>query len=136
MKQPLALIYVLHLYWLHILDWKLGTYRIEDHKKMMRCVIVSYESPPIQKLHSHGDIISELYKPVFHSSHLSCNMSYGSAATIQVFHLSRQRYSYSTQSSMTELLLSVMDQDFKELSQETTLVLSNIRELDRVPKTK
>jgi len=30
----------------------------------------------------------------------------------------------------------VMIQDSKGLSQETTLVLSNTRELDRVPKTK
>jgi len=29
---------------------------------------------------------------------------------------------------------NVMDQDFKGLSQETTLVLSNTRELDRVPE--
>ena len=31
---------------------------------------------------------------------------------------------------------NVMDQDFKGCSQETTLVLSNTRELNRVPKTK
>ena len=31
---------------------------------------------------------------------------------------------------------NVMNQDFKVLSQETTLVLSNTRELDRVPSTK
>ena len=35
-------------------------------------------------------------------------MSYGDAATLQVFHLSWWRYSYSTWSSMTELLLSVL----------------------------
>jgi len=34
-------------------------------------------------------------------------MSYGGAATIQVFHLPWQRYSYSTQSSMMELPLTV-----------------------------
>ena len=59
-----------------------------------------------RKLHPHGDATSEPYKPAFHGGHLSCNTSYGSAATLQVFHLPRRRYSYSTQSSMTELLLS------------------------------
>ena len=49
--------------------------------------IISYISPPIWKLHPHGDIISKLYKPTFHSGHLSHNMSYGGAATLQVFHL-------------------------------------------------
>jgi len=33
-------------------------------------------------------------------------------------------------------VISVMNQDFKVLSQETTLVLSNTRELNRVPSTK
>ena len=59
------------------------------------------------KLHPHGDATSEPYKPAFHGGHLSCNTSYGGAATLQVFHLPRRRYSYSTQSSMMELLLSV-----------------------------
>ena len=68
---------------------------------------MSYASLPIQKLHPHGDIISELYKPAFHGGHLSYNMSYSSAATIQIFRLSQWRYSYSTWSSMMELLLSV-----------------------------
>ena len=36
-----------------------------------------------QKLYSYGVIISELYKPAFHTGHLSHNMSYGSAATLQ-----------------------------------------------------
>jgi len=27
------------------------------------------------------------YKPALHGGHLSCNMSYGSAATLWVFHL-------------------------------------------------
>jgi len=48
---------------------------------------LSYASPPIWKLHLHGDIISQLYKPTFHGSHLSCNMPYGSAATIWIFYL-------------------------------------------------
>ena len=40
-------------------------------------------------------------------AHLSCNTSYGSAANLQVFHLPRRRYFYSTWSSMMELPLSV-----------------------------
>ena len=60
-----------------------------------------------RKLHPHGDATSEPYKPAFHSSHLSRNTSYGGAATLRVFRLPQQRYSYSTQSSITELLLSV-----------------------------
>ena len=70
-------------------------------------VSMSYASPPIWKLHPCGDIISELYKPTFHSGHFSCNTSDDGTATIWVFHLPQQRYSYSTQSSMTELPLSV-----------------------------
>ena len=62
---------------------------------------------PSRKLHPRGDATSEPYKPAFHSSHLSRNTSYGGAATLWVFRLPRQRYSYLTQSSMTELLLSV-----------------------------
>ena len=37
------------------------------------------------KLHSRGDATSEPYKPAFHGGHLSRNMSYGGAATLQVF---------------------------------------------------
>ena len=59
------------------------------------------------KLHPRGDATSELYKPAFHGGHLTRNMSYGGAATLRIFRLPRRRYSYSTQSSMTELLLSV-----------------------------
>ena len=40
-------------------------------------------------------------------AHLSCNTSHGGAATLQIFRLPRWRYSYSTWSSMMELLLSV-----------------------------
>jgi len=43
---------------------------------------VSYASPPIWKLHPHGEVISKTYKPAFHSGHLSHNTSYGSAAII------------------------------------------------------
>ena len=68
---------------------------------------VDLHMTPIQKLHPCGNIISKLYKLAFHSSHLSCNTSYGSAATIQVFCLPRWRYPYLTQSSMIELPLSV-----------------------------
>ena len=60
-----------------------------------------------RKLHPHSDATSEPYKPAFHGGHLSHNTSYGSAATIQIFHLPQQRYSYSTRSSITELLLLV-----------------------------
>jgi len=48
-------------------------------------VCLSYASPPIWKLYLHSDIISKLYKPTFYNSHLSHNMSYGGAATLQVF---------------------------------------------------
>jgi len=71
------------------------------------CKYMLYASPSVQKLHSCSDIISQLYKPIFHSGHLSCNMSYGSTATIHVFHLPQWKYSYLTQSSIMELLLSV-----------------------------
>ena len=49
--------------------------------------LVSYASPLIQKLHPHSEVTSKTYKPVFHSSYLSRNMSHGSAATIWVFYL-------------------------------------------------
>ena len=68
---------------------------------------MSYASLLVWKWYSYSDINSKLYKPIFHGSHLSHNTSYGSAATIWVFYLLWQRYSYSTQSSMMELLLSV-----------------------------
>ena len=74
---------------------------------LAKFVVMSYASPPIWKLHSCGEFTSKSYKPTFHSGHLSCNMSYGSAATLQVFRLPQRRYSYSTRSSITELLLSV-----------------------------
>ena len=60
-----------------------------------------------RKLHPRGDATSEPCKPTFHGGHLSRNTSYGGAATLRVFRLPQRRYSYSTQSSMTELLLSV-----------------------------
>jgi len=60
-----------------------------------------------RKLHPRGDATSEPYKPTFHGGHLSRNTSYGGTVTLQVFRLPWQRYSYSTQSSMMELLLSV-----------------------------
>ena len=37
---------------------------------------------PVRKLHSHGETTSKSYKPIFYSSHLSCNTSYGGAATL------------------------------------------------------
>jgi len=81
--------------------------KIDNKKRKILVSKLSYTSPLVWKLHPHVDINSELYKPTFHSSYLSCNTSYGSTVTIQVFHLSQRKYSYSTQSSMTELLLSV-----------------------------
>ena len=68
---------------------------------------VSYTSPPVRKQRSRSETTSEPYKPTFHSGHLSRNTSHSGAATLRIFHLPWQRYSYSTQSSMTELLLSV-----------------------------
>ena len=59
------------------------------------------------KLHPRGDVTSKKYKPTFHGSHLSHNMSYGGAATLWVFCLPWWRYSYSTRSFMMELILSV-----------------------------
>ena len=70
-------------------------------------VNLSYTSPLVRKQRPCGETTSEPYKSAFHSGHLSRNMSYGGAATLWVFCLSWQRYSYLTQSSMTELLLSV-----------------------------
>ena len=84
-----------------IFDRKLSFYQHIDFYSM------SYASLPIWKLHSYSNIISKLYNPAFHSSHLSCNISYSSVATIWVFHLPWQRYSYLTWFSMMELLLSV-----------------------------
>ena len=68
---------------------------------------VLYASPPIWKLHPHGDIISKLYKPAFYRGYLSCNISYGSTTILWVFNFLWWRYFYSTWSSMTELSLSV-----------------------------
>jgi len=68
---------------------------------------VSYASPLIRKLHLCGGVTSKTYKPAFYSSHLSHNMSYGGVATLWVFRFPQRGYSYSTQSSMMELLLSV-----------------------------
>ena len=70
-------------------------------------MVVSYAIPPTWKLHPHGDISFKLYKPAFHSGYLSRNMSYGDTATLWIFYLPQQRYSYSTQFSMIELPLSV-----------------------------
>ena len=65
----------------------------------------------ICQVHPSGKYISmvillsqcSLYKPTFHSSHLSHNMSCGGNATIQIFSLPWQGYSYLTQSFITEL---------------------------------
>ena len=58
--------------------------------------LLSYASPLVWKLNFCSDIISQLYKPAFHSSHLSCNMPYSGAVTIWIFCLPQQRYSYLT----------------------------------------
>ena len=71
--------------------------------------ILLYASLPIRKLHLCGNIISKSYKPTFHSSHLSHNISYSGAATIWVFCLPWQRYSYSTWSSMVKLLCQCLN---------------------------
>ena len=69
--------------------------------------LVLYASSLIQKLYPCGRVTFKTYKPAFHSGHLSRNMSYNSTANLRVFYLPRRRYSYPTQSSMTELPLSV-----------------------------
>ena len=68
---------------------------------------MSYTSPPVWKQHPCGETTSEPYKPAFHGGHLSCNMFYDGVATLWIFRLPQWRYSYSTWSSMTELLLLV-----------------------------
>ena len=78
-----------------------GGWKIPGHRVLL------YTSPSVQKQCLRGKTISEPYKSAFYGGHLFCNMSHGGAATFQIFHLPRQRYSYSTQSSMMELLLSV-----------------------------
>jgi len=45
-------------------------------------------------------------------------------------------WTHLTVDFITKLLVVCYDSRLKVLSQETTLVLSNTRELDRVPKTK
>jgi len=68
-------------------------------KSLLKSVICKSTHPEITSLQwSHLQIIQ---------AHLSCNTSYGGAATIQVFRLLWQRYSYLTQSFMMELPLSV-----------------------------
>ena len=68
-------------------------------------VIVIYKSTCLE-IHPRGGVTSKPYKPAFHGGHLSHNTSYSGAAILQIFHLPWQRYSYSTQSSITELLRS------------------------------
>ena len=57
---------------------------------------MSYASLPVRKQCPCSGTTSESYKPTFHGGYLSCNMSYGGAATIQVFRPLWWRYSYST----------------------------------------
>ena len=61
----------------------------------------------ICQVHSSRKHISIVYSLPTIKVYLFCNMPYSSAVTIWVFHLPWWRYSYSTWSSMTELLLSV-----------------------------
>ena len=90
---------------------KNNEWQIEDElllkERKVYVLKISYAIPPTWKLHSYSDINSKLYKPTFHSSHLSCNMSYGSTVILQIFCLPQRRYSYSTWSSMMELSLSM-----------------------------
>ena len=72
---------------------------------LLTCVICKFHLSG--KLHSRSDATSEPYKPAFHGGHLSRNTSHGGAATFWIFRLPWWKYSYSTQSSMMELLLSV-----------------------------
>ena len=69
--------------------------------------MLSYASSPVWKQCPRGETTSEPYKPTFYSGYLFRNMSYDGAATLWIFHLPWQKYSYLTQSSMMELLLSV-----------------------------
>ena len=50
-----------------------------------------YVSLPVWKLYLCGEVISKTYKPAFHGGHLSYNMSYSIAATLQVFYLFSHR---------------------------------------------
>ena len=90
-------------------SWDFQINSIELQRLSPKRGILSYASPPIQKLHLCGNIISKSYKPTFHSSHLSHNISYSSAATIWVFCLPWQRYSYLTWSSIVELLCQCLN---------------------------
>ena len=68
---------------------KNNEWQIEDElllkERKIYVLKMSYAIPPTWKLHSCSDINSKLYKPTFHSSHLSHNTSYGSAVTLQIF---------------------------------------------------
>ena len=90
----------------HSFPFFIHIFLYSHHKsKYLLCVICKFHLSG--KLHPCGDATSEPYKPAFHGGHLSRNIFYGGATTFRIFCLSQQRYSYSTQSSMTELLLSV-----------------------------
>ena len=56
-------------------------------------LILLYVSPPVQKLHLHGNITSQPYKSTFHSGHLlaTCLMA--------VMHLSRYSVFYNRDTS-------------------------------------
>ena len=106
-KQEQKTFFSVYILLIQVLSWDFQINSIGPQRLSPKGGILSYTSPPIQKLHPCGEVISKIYKSTFHSGHLSRNMSYNGATTIQVFYLPQRRYSYSTQSSMTELLLSV-----------------------------
>ena len=76
--------------------------KIAEETNMIAIEIVSYTSPPVRKTTS----LQWCYLWTI-QAHLSRNTSHSSVATLQVFRLPWRRYSYSTWSSMTELILSV-----------------------------
>ena len=86
---------LLHTFYLILPEIIASGNRVQTNKKCFYIDLMSYASPPIQKLHSCDEVTSKTYKPAFHSSYLSHNTSYGSTATIQVFCLLWWRYSYS-----------------------------------------
>ena len=54
-----------HVYSWLFLSLKIGIFIVSMWKLSIYIVILSYASPPVRKLHSHSDIISQLYKPTF-----------------------------------------------------------------------
>ena len=63
--------------------------KVSNRRLLSKLVTLLYASPPVWKLHPHGEVISKTYKSAFYGGHLSCNMSYGGAANLWVFCLPR-----------------------------------------------